>query len=84
MTNDDLLDLMEDTYKKYPKAIIHLRRVIEERGLEYADNFRVALAADAWQKTAYEFVRRTGCCGYLEEEVVIDGELFWIGCNYGH
>lgn len=84
MTNDELLDLMEESHKKYPKAFIHLRRRIEELDLECADNYRVARSDDAWEKTAYEHQRRMGCCGSLEEEVVIDGIEFWIGCNYGH
>lgn len=71
-----------DTQKQ--KAIDILEEHIEEQNLEYADNYRVARNNDSEALDEFEAQSMNGCCGSYETEVVIDGETWMIGCNYGH
>ena len=86
MNHNDMLDSMTEIKLRWPQAVEVLREHIEMRGLadEYPDNFRVARSEDSWEKASYEYARRDGCCGSYDEEVLIGGVKFMIGCNYGH
>ena len=50
--------------------------------LEYADNFRVF----PLNKTKeYYNIKNKGCCGFFDIQVKCkSGNIYWIGCNYGH
>lgn len=84
MNHNNMLDSMEAIKHRWPEAVEVLREHIEMQDLDYADNFRVARSEDSWEKAAFEYVRSHGCCGSYEEEVVIRGVKFIIGCNFGH
>lgn len=51
---------------------------------EYPDNFRFCLVGDDKQMKEYIRRGRDGCCGFYDEEVVIEGKKYKIGFNYGH
>lgn len=86
MNYNDMFGSMEDIKRRWPEAVEVLMEHIEAQGLEheYPDNFRVARSEDSFEKVVYENARRSGCCGSFEEEVLIRGVKFMIGCNYGH
>jgi hypothetical protein len=48
------------------------------------DNQRVALVNDPIAMDKYEYKAEHGCCGSVDYEVIINNELYIIGCNYGH
>ncbi len=50
--------------------------------LEYADNFRIFPLN--MEKEFYE-VEAKGCCGSFNSQMkCLSGNIYWIGCNYGH
>jgi hypothetical protein len=79
-----MFDNMQEQLKRYPKAVAELRYQIDAHDLEYADNWRVAKRDDSFQRVFYDEAAQGGCCGSFDTVVVIDGEEFLIGCNYGH
>lgn len=48
------------------------------------DNWRAARLNDPVAMQEYELQVRKGCCGFIDEEVLINGEIWTIGCNFGH
>jgi len=56
----------------------------EDDYMEYADNSRVAQKSDPDQVAWYNYVRDHGCCGSCDIELTVDGEVWLLGCNYGH
>ena len=86
MNDNNMLDSMEAIKLRWPAAVQALRDYIFAHGLddEYPDNLRVARSEDSWEKAAYEYARRSGCCGSFDEEILVGGVKFMIGCNYGH
>jgi hypothetical protein len=53
--------------------------------LEFADTFRVADVSRPEEVVKYMEIRTGGCCGFEENLVSgYDGELYLVGCNYGH
>lgn len=66
------------------KAWNELWYQIGREDLEYDDNHRVARKDDDAEMEAYNEAVEQGCCGSFDIEVVIDGEKWCVGCNYGH
>jgi hypothetical protein len=53
--------------------------------LEYVDNIRWARKWDGGAAEAYEKARDGGCCGSYDTEVETEsGDVWLLGCNYGH
>lgn len=51
-------------------------------GYEHADNLRVYPVA---QKEAFYRQADKGCCGSWNSQIkCISGNIYWVGCNYGH
>lgn len=48
------------------------------------DNGRLAYLDDPISMKEYEKKKAEGCCGFIDEEIVIGGRNAIIGCNYGH
>lgn len=48
------------------------------------DNERFAYYNDEKAMAAYDKQVDEGCCGSFDQDVVINGRLARIGCNYGH
>lgn len=48
------------------------------------DGHRVARVGDSEAEKTYEEVRANGCCGFVDETLVVDGVLYLVGFNYGH
>lgn len=48
------------------------------------DNFRFAKLDDADAMDEYCQNQSDGCCGFFDNIVIIAGEKYMIGCNYGH
>lgn len=47
-----------------------------------ADNFRIARLID---EDAFYAQAAKGCCGAWDSQVVCrSGNVYWVGCNYGH
>lgn len=65
-------------------ALEELDRIIDEEEWDCVDNLRVYKEGDSEGEFAYNERRRMGCCGFFDDEVEIDGEIWHIGCNYGH
>tara|TARA_R110000751_G_scaffold111053_7_gene208928 strand:+ start:763 stop:981 length:219 start_codon:yes stop_codon:yes gene_type:complete len=68
------------------KAYEILQYHIDKNGFDYADNFRCYKeeSDDHENMIKYENSYACGCCGFFDTEVMIDGEKWHIGCNYGH
>ncbi len=50
--------------------------------LEYADNFRIYPLAE---KEAFYKQADRGCCGSWNGQTkCLSGNIYWVGCNYGH
>lgn len=50
--------------------------------LEYADNFRIYPLE---QKEEFYEQESRGCCGSWNSQYkCLSGNIYWIGCNYGH
>ena len=49
-----------------------------------SDNFRIGLKDDPYDEMIYQQSKESGCCGFCDTEVYIDGEFWRIGFNYGH
>ena len=43
-----------------------------------------AFLDDEAEMAKYNAAIATGCCGVFDEEILIDGRMATIGCNYGH
>lgn len=48
------------------------------------DNYRFAWTDDQAEMAMYDHKRGTGCCGFFDATVIIDGREAQLGCNYGH
>lgn len=48
------------------------------------DNFRFAFDDDLKGIAVYEDQKASGCCGFLDLNVVVEGRSATVGCNYGH
>lgn len=48
------------------------------------DNYRFAWKDDSKAVLEYDGRVREGCCGSFDDEVIINGRVAMIGCNYGH
>ena len=48
------------------------------------DNYRFAFVADAAAMEEYDDQVQSGCCGFFDEDVIVDGKKATIGCNFGH
>lgn len=48
------------------------------------DNYRIVLVGDIEGEKIYQEAVNNGCCGSQDKEVMINGKLYRIGCNFGH
>lgn len=48
------------------------------------DNERWARKRNSPDRRRYAKARKSGCCGFYDAEIIIDGETYLIGFNYGH
>ena len=48
------------------------------------DNERFAYQDDEVAMANYDHKQSTGCCGFFDARIIIDGRPALIGCNYGH
>lgn len=48
------------------------------------DNYRSARVNNSDEMLAFEEQAAHGCCGSCEVNVIVAGEEYVIGCNYGH
>jgi hypothetical protein len=51
---------------------------------ECIDNYRFAFRDDDDAMVLYNSLAGGGCCGSSDFDVIVDGKLAAIGCNYGH
>lgn len=79
--------------KKQYKDYGFVRGVLLERAIETmlknldepcVDNVRFTAVNDRKEMKRYNRQREEGCCGSHDEEILICGKKFMIGCNYGH
>jgi hypothetical protein len=68
----------------HQKAHRRLSQEILIGDFECVDNCRIALKSDPKEMADYEAARADGCCGFYDQEILVDGEVYLIGCNYGH
>lgn len=52
--------------------------------LDCVDNFRFAYIDDETSVVRYWEQYRHGCCGSMDEMVLVGDRLALVGCNYGH
>lgn len=68
--------------KKEDLDEVWVRFALAVNGVMYADNFRV-FPLDMRKK--YDELRRRGCCGFWDTEYkCVSGNVYLMGCNYGH
>lgn len=79
-----MFDNMQELMKRNPKVVELLQLTIDRKGLEYADNWRIARPENATERLFYDEVESRGCCGSFNTIITVDGEVWMIGCNYGH
>lgn len=48
------------------------------------DNYRFAFLDNKKEIYEYEGLKGNGCCGFFDEEIMVNGREAIIGCNYGH
>ncbi len=48
------------------------------------DNERFVFDGDIEGMERYDAKVRDGCCGEFDANVIVDGRLARVGCNYGH
>jgi len=48
------------------------------------DNERVALVGDAEAEDQYDRQFDGGCCGFVDEEIEVNGRRYRVGFNEGH
>jgi len=65
-------------------AYRYISHLVDKEDLEYDDNYRVALKGDDYDEMLYKSLQDSGCCGFLDVEIVISGVTWKVGCNYGH
>lgn len=68
------------------KTIINniISKIIDDNNYECADNFRYARIGDKFQEHIYQEIQDSGCCGFYDKEIDVDGIKYKIGFNYGH
>jgi len=84
MNINNTRDEMQALFLRYPKVVAELRYQIDAHDLDYDDNWRIAKRDDSYDRVLYDEIASHGCCGSFNTVVVVDGEEFLIGCNYGH
>ena len=69
----------------YPDGVMEaLDYQVGRNDLEYADNYRAFRDKDNFLKDSFLAKESTGCCGFFEDAVTVNGEKWIVGCNYGH
>ena len=48
------------------------------------DGLRFAYLDDDAALAVYAEIESNGCCGFHDEEIIVNGRRATIGCNYGH
>jgi len=51
---------------------------------ENIDNLRVAKLSNTSEVNEYERAYKDGCCGFYDEIICVNRELWIVGFNYGH
>lgn len=51
---------------------------------ECIDNTRFARVGNDVEEASYVAAVHDGCCGSYDTQVLIAGEQYLVGCNYGH
>lgn len=54
------------------------------KGESCVDNERWARKRNSPDRRRYKKAKKSGCCGFYDAEIVIDGQTYLIGFNYGH
>lgn len=83
--HNDINHLLDETIKDVGlkiKLFKHITPIFNSKS--YADNFRLAIEGNQYLMNAYKRQAAKGCCGFLDQCVVIDGIKFYYGCNFGH
>ena len=75
----------EERPKWFEEACCEISRIADKEGLEYPDNYRCYRKRDELGKERYDKAKRSGCCGFADWEYTDkEGEVWIVGCNYGH
>lgn len=76
-----------DEYSKnnYPEVLKELLEIIENSNGEYyfCDNFRIS-NGNKVDELIYETQRISGCCGFYDNTIEVNGVTYKVGFNYGH
>lgn len=77
--------LVDFTKNRYPavfqdifNSIINL-----DSEFEFVDNFRISNGSP-FDELVYVATKDTGCCGYYDGELEVNGFKYKVGFNYGH
>ena len=73
-------------FRKLPEEIIEaITHEVEHGDLDFADNYRAYRHKDFKFIEDYNTAYAYGCCGYLDMDYTdTHGDVWTIGCNYGH
>jgi hypothetical protein len=62
------------------EVVVQFALLVSE--LDYADNYRIFPLH--MEKEFYDIAKK-GCCGSVNSQMkCLSGNIYWIGCNYGH
>jgi len=53
-------------------------------GRDCVDNLRWARKDNAPDRRRYRKAKARGCCGFHDDQITIDGKVYFYGFNYGH
>lgn len=48
------------------------------------DNRRAYRVRDGLHKSDFVTAENSGCCGFYNSYSIVDGDMWFVGCNYGH
>ena len=48
------------------------------------DNRRAYRVRDSLHKSDFVTAEKSGCCGFYNSHSIVDGDMWFVGCNYGH
>jgi hypothetical protein len=62
------------------EVVVQFALLVSE--LDYADNYRIF---PLHMEKEFYAVAEKGCCGNVNSQMkCLSGNIYWIGCNYGH
>ncbi len=76
---------VDEMFRTMPQPVIDaLNKAIDDIDDPCVDSLRAASENDAAELELYNDIKAGGCCGFYDEEIILNGTKYYIGFNYGH